>query len=121
MQRAINWFEIPSGDFERAVGFYETVFAVKLRRESMGEGQMGLFPYADPATGGAVVRYEKFKPNLDGVVIYLNGGENLAEPLARVETAGGKVVLPKTGIGPNGFIAIFIDSEGNRVGLHSMH
>lgn len=121
MQRTINWFEIPSRDFERASRFYEAVFAVKLRRETMENTPMGVFPYSDPATGGAVVKHERLRPSADGIVIYLNGGENLAEPLSRVEAAGGQVILPKTEIGPEGFIAIFADTEGNRIGLHSPH
>lgn len=122
MQQAINWFEIPSHNFDRAVRFYEQVFAVSLRREEMGCGKMGVFPYAAPATGGAVINAELYKPNADGVVIYLSGGEDLAGPLARVSAAGGKVVTPKTLIAPEiGYFALFTDSEGNRVGLHSPH
>jgi predicted enzyme related to lactoylglutathione lyase len=54
-------------------------------------------------------------------LIYLDAGEDLTPVLGRVEPAGGKVVVPKTSIGEHGAIAVFIDSEGNRVGLHSLH
>jgi len=122
MSRLINWFEIPATDFERAVGFYETVFAVSLRRENFGGGQMGIFPYADPATGGAVCCMEHYTPGANGVIIYLDGGDDLTAPLERVWSAGGKILLPKTLITPEiGYFALFQDSEGNRIGLHSLH
>jgi uncharacterized protein len=37
----------------------------------------------------------------------------------RIEEAGGKIVRPKMSIGEFGFVSIFIDSEGNTIGLHS--
>ena len=52
--------------------------------------------------------------------VYLNGGDDLNIPLGRVEAAGGKIIMPKTDIQENGFIAQFIDTEGNRVAFHSM-
>jgi len=123
MSRLINWFEIPAADFERAVGFYETVFAVTLKRETFGGGcQMGIFPYADPATGGAVCCMENYTPGANGVIIYLDGGDDLTLPLSRVEPAGGKVLVPKTLITAEiGYFALFQDSEGNRIGLHSLN
>jgi len=69
---------------------------------------------------GGIVEGPGFEPSDKGSLIYLNGGEDLSEPLSRVEEAGGKIVLPKTSIGPNGFMAHFIDTEGNKVALHSM-
>lgn len=123
MSRLINWFEIPATDFERAVRFYEAVFAVTLKRETFGGGcQMGVFPYADPATGGAVCCMENYAPGASGVIIYLDGGDDLTAPLERAEAAGGKILLPKTLITPEiGYIALFQDSEGNRIGLHSLN
>lgn len=122
MQRLINWFEIPAADFERGVAFYEKVLAVQLRREAMAGAAMAVFPYADPATGGAVCKMDMLQPGPTGALIYLDGGDDLAVSLGRVEGAGGKVLLAKTLIAPEiGYIAVFMDSEGNRVGLHSPH
>lgn len=122
MSRLINWFEIPAADFDRARRFYEAVFAVTLKEEDFGGGRMGVFPYECPATGGAVVRMEKMAPSPQGVVIYLDGGDDLDVPLGRVWEAGGSVVMPKMQISPEiGYIALFRDSEGNTVGLHSPH
>lgn len=70
--------------------------------------------------GGAIGYGENFVPATTGIIIYLDGGNDLSIPLGRVESAGGKVILPKTNIGNNGFIALFIDTEGNKVGFHSM-
>jgi predicted enzyme related to lactoylglutathione lyase len=70
--------------------------------------------------GGGLVEEEGYEPSQQGALVYLNGGEDLDVPLARVEAAGGKVILPKTSISPNGFMARFTDTEGNRVAFHSM-
>jgi uncharacterized protein len=113
------WFEIPSVNFERAVKFYEAVFEVSLQRENIG-GAMAMFPVSPEQAGGAIVEAQPgYAPSATG--IYLNGGADLAPLLARVTGAGGKVVLPKTALPPGmGHFAHFLDTEGNRVGLHSM-
>jgi uncharacterized protein len=116
------WFEIPSTDFSRAVSFYEQVFKVKLNPEEMGGHRMGIFPHAGEAISGCVIHGEGYAPSAMGSVVYLNGTSDLAEPLARVEKSGGKVVVPKTKISDEiGYFAHFLDTEGNRVGLYSMH
>lgn len=120
MTTVINWFEIPVTDFARAQRFYEQVFNVKLRVEDMHGMKMGVFPHTDPATGGALTQMEGCTPGDSGVVIYLHGGKDLSAPLQRAVAAGGTVVLEKMPIPPNGFIALLTDSEGNRIGLHSM-
>lgn len=119
---ATVWFEIPSTDFDRAVGFYETVMGATLRREKMGDGPtMAIFPYAEGGVGGSVMEPSPHMlPSTDGVVIYLNAGPDLAGPLSRVEGAGGRITMPKTLICEEiGYMAHFIDSEGNRMALHS--
>ncbi len=122
MSNAINWFEIPVSDLERAAAFYERVFEVRLRRESMGCGEMAIFPYGESGVGGSLFKHQDLKPSADGVLPYLNAGDDLAPLLARVEAAGGQVVLQRTQIAPEiGYMALFIDSEGNRIGLHSRH
>jgi predicted enzyme related to lactoylglutathione lyase len=114
------WFEIPATDFDRAVGFYEKVFQTQLRTADMGGSRLGVFPYEEPGMSGCVIRGEGYRPSGDGSVIYFEAKGALDGPLARAVEAGGKVALPKTALPPGmGFFAHFIDSEGNRVGLHS--
>lgn len=120
MGNALNWFEIPASDIERATKFYNTIFKTELIPMDGMEGfKMGMFPVEDGVSGG-VVQGEGYVPSLEGSVVYLNGGDDLDDVLGRVEGAGGSVIMPKTSIGENGFMAYFKDSEGNRVGLHSM-
>ena len=121
---AINWFELPTTDFERAVAFYETAFAVSLHRQDFNDEANAIFPYEQgKGIGGAVVNSPLSQPGANGPVVYLNAqsAQKLDQILGRVETAGGKVVMPKTDIGPVGFVAMFLDTEGNRVGLHAEH
>jgi predicted enzyme related to lactoylglutathione lyase len=121
MKNAINWFEIPATDFARAKKFYETILGAPVTEMPHPSFKYGMLP-ADMqnGVGGGIVQGEGFEPSDKGALIYLNGGDDLAEPLSRVEKAGGKIILPKTSIGPNGFMAHFIDTEGNKVALHSM-
>jgi predicted enzyme related to lactoylglutathione lyase len=86
----------------------------------MDSGQMAMLPSEQGAVGGALFKGDGYKPSQDGAVLYLNGGDDLSHVLNRVAGAGGQVIMPKTGIGENGFIAFFFDTEGNKVGLHSM-
>lgn len=122
MKNSINWFEIPATNFERAKTFYEKLLGAEIQVMPHPELKYGVFP-GDMQNGGVtggIVQGEGFEPSDKGALIYLNGGDDLSGPLSRVEQAGGKVLLPKTSIGPNGFMAHFIDSEGNKVALHSM-
>lgn len=124
MKNAINWFEIPVNNYERAKKFYSEIMGVEIMDHDMGDKNMkyGIFPYdmENRGIGGAIVQMEEMKPSMDGSTVYLNGGDDLSVSLAKVEAAGGKIFMPKTGIGENGFIAQFTDTEGNRVALHSM-
>lgn len=120
MKQVINWFEIPAADFDRAVTFYENVFATKLRREDMNGMRLGIFPYEAPGPSGAICKMANLQPGPDGTLIYLDAGPDVSEVLARVWDNGGKVVLDKTLVTDDiGYIGAFIDSEGNRVGVHS--
>lgn len=121
MQKAINWFEIPATDFARACKFYEAIFQEKLNVLDIGNAKLGMFPVDwSKATGGAIAAGQGFKPSTEGTKVYLSGGEDLSAVLGRVEAAGGKIAVPKTQVTAEyGFVAAFIDSEGNWVGLHS--
>jgi predicted enzyme related to lactoylglutathione lyase len=121
---AISWFEIPATDLERAQRFYETIFDVSLIPMDMDNFQMRMFPIEDPQTGigGALIKaHDFYKPSAtEGVLIYLNANPDVDLILNKVEAAGGKIVMPKTEISSDyGFMGVFTDSEGNRIGLHS--
>ena len=121
MANAINWFEIPAKNFERAIKFYETVLDIKMLIPFDGE-KYAMFPadMQNGEIGGGLVEDQGYEPSQSGALIYLNGGEDLSVPLSRVEAAGGSIILPKKSIGPNGFMAIFIDTEGSKIAFHSM-
>lgn len=124
MKHAINWFEIPVVDYSRAKEFYTTVLGTKITDHPMPESntKYGVFSYDmdNSGVGGAIMQAEGQEPSEKGCTIYLNGGDDLELSLSRVERSGGKIVMPKTNIGENGFIAQFLDTEGNRIALHSM-
>ncbi len=121
MQNSINWFDIPAVDFERAVRFYETILEVTLHQEASPNTltMNGIFPADRAGTTGAVCSGSGYTPSADGSIVYLNANEKLDDILSRVEAAGGQVIRPKMSIGPFGHIAWFLDTEGNRVGLHA--
>lgn len=120
MSNAINWFEIPATNLKRAVKFYDEVLGAELQPMENNGVKMAFFPASDNGVGGSVISRNDNKPNAEGTLVYLNAGDDLAIPLARVEKAGGKILMPKTSIGPNGFKAVILDTEGNRVAFHSM-
>jgi uncharacterized protein len=125
MKNSINWFEIPVKNFKRAQNFYGTILATTICEfegpESIKHMQFGLFPFdrENGGVGGVIVKGKGYSPSQKGSVVILNGGDDLNIPLAKVEDAGGKVVVSKFPIGKMGYLAYFIDSEGNRVALHS--
>lgn len=121
MNNLINWFEIPAADFSRAVGFYKSILELEIQETEMFGTKMGFFPSDGKNVSGAIVCGSEYKPSMDGATLYLNGGENLQVILDRVEKNGGKVIVPKTQISPEmGYFALFIDTEGNKLALHSI-
>lgn len=121
MKNAINWFEIPATDFERAKTFYETILDGTIQVMPHPAMKYGMLPAdMENGVGGGLVEGPGYEPSDKGALIFLNGGDDLAVPLAKVEKAGGKILLPKTSLGPNGFMAHFTDTEGNKMALHSM-
>lgn len=126
MQRnAVGWFEIPVMNMERAIEFYEKVFDFKIHRQDMGPLDMGWFPWVDgdgPGASGSLVRHpDHYIPSKEGTLVYFTAHSgDLANELGRVEDAGGTVVQPKTLISEDiGYMALLIDTEGNRIALHS--
>lgn len=118
----LNWFEISVSDMSRARKFYETIFDVKLEETEMMGMKMAFFPSENMSgkVSGGLVQGPMHKPSLDGAKIYFNGNPDLNNALSKIEAAGGKVTMPKTKIGDDiGYMAFFVDTEGNGVALHS--
>ena len=125
MKNAISWFEIPAKDIDRAAKFYETIFEVKLTPMDLANIKMRMFPVDDPMTqiGGAIVHAEGFyKPSKKkGPLVYLNANPDVQIVLDKIDAAGGQIIVSKTEISPeHGHMAVFVDTEGNRVALHSV-
>lgn len=121
---AVGWFEVPVNDMERAIKFYEKVFDIKLQRNTMGPLDMAWFPWVENgqgATGSLVKHPDFYVPSSQGTLVYFTAHSgDLANELSRVEAAGGKVTQKKTLITDDvGFMGLFIDTEGNRIALHS--
>lgn len=120
----VGWFEIPVSDMDRAIAFYEAVFEFQLSRQQIGTLDMAWFPWVDDAVGspgGLVFHPDYYKPSADGTLIYFTAfSGDLNNELSRVENAGGKVLIPKRLItGEIGYMAVILDTEGNRIALHS--
>jgi predicted enzyme related to lactoylglutathione lyase len=125
MQNAISWFEIPTTDINRAQKFYETIFGITMIPMDMPNIKMRMFPLDDMMTqvGGALVDSGGFHKAsaTDGPLIYLNANPDVQNILNKIVEAGGSILVPKTEISPDyGFMAVFMDTEGNRVALHSV-
>ncbi len=122
MKSHISIFEIPATDISRAVDFYQAILGVNIEKMEMPGMEMGIFPYEEQMVTGVIMKGEGYKPSADGVTIYLNGGDNLQTILDKVEKNGGKILMPKTAhADESGFFALFLDTEGNRLGLNSQN
>ncbi|MEM6723068.1 MAG: VOC family protein [Bacteroidota bacterium] len=122
MAHLINWFEIPAVNIERAAQFYGKVFESPVEVTDFHGVKMGFFTGNETdEIGGAVVEHTDYTPSAtDGPLVYLNGGQDLTEMLNKAKTAGAEVVQEKTLISPEiGYMALFLDSEGNRIAIHS--
>ena len=119
MNNPVQWFEIATTDLERAKGFYSKVFNIEFQFIDMPDTKMYMFGAPDKlGSAGCLVQSPENKPSTDGTIIYF-ACEDVANEAGKVEAAGGKLIVPKTDIGEFGFFAQFIDTEGNRIGLHS--
>lgn len=116
----VGYFDINVADLDRAKRFYEKVFNLKLTDAPAEWGKQSFFPFSPESQhiSGALVEKADFAPSGNNTIIYFETEDNTAEE-QRIEKAGGKVVQPKINIGEFGFVSIFIDTEGNTVGLHS--
>lgn len=121
MENFINWFEIPATDFNRAISFYKAILDLDIKENIMFGTKMGFFPTDGKNVSGAIVQGEGYKPSSDGVIVYLNGGSDLQTVLDKVVSNNGEVIVPKTQISPEmGYFGVFIDTEGNKMAVHSI-
>jgi predicted enzyme related to lactoylglutathione lyase len=118
--RAIDWFEVPVRDLDRAQSFYEAMLGISLRRETIGPNRIAVFSYGEQAVGGCLIAGSGHEPGACGTLIYLGAGPSLDATLTRAVAAGGRITTPRTDLpGDMGSFAHIVDSEGNRVGLHA--
>jgi len=117
----VNWFEIRVLDMPRAKKFYTAVFGKELIDMTMPEMEMAAFPWVENGefAAGSLVKTQGYEPSTTGTVVYFYS-EDADIELAKIEKNGGKIMVPKTSIGEHGFIALVLDTEGNRIGLHSI-
>ena len=123
-KNVVGWFEIPVTNMDRAINFYESVFNLQLSRNLIGPLEMAWFPEIENgigSSGSLVFNKDHYKPSLEGILIYFTAmSGNLQNELGRVEKAGGKIIKPKTLISDEiGYMAVFADTEGNRIAIHS--
>lgn len=117
----VGWFEIPVNDMERAVKFYNTIFNIKLTQMETGDLEMFSFPFVEGGygAGGALVKHADFyTPSIDGILLYF-ATDNIDKVLQSVLQVGGKVLQERKQITSNTYMGLFLDSEGNRIALHS--
>ena len=120
MKSFISLFEIPAMDISRAVNFYQAILNINIEKMEMPGMEMGIFPYEGQMVTGVIMKGDGSKPSADGPTIYLNAGDDLQIILDKVEKNGGKIIVPKTAhADDNGFFALFLDTEGNKLGLNS--
>jgi len=120
MKNFISIVEIPTADFSRALAFYQSVLDISIEEIDMDGVRMGLFPKDGEAVFVALINGSDYKTSVDGTIVYLNAGDDLQIVANKIEANGGKIIVPKAGIGPEmGFFAMFTDTEGNKLGLHS--
>ncbi len=121
---ALNWFEIPVTETARAKKFYEALFGIEMQSMDMMGMEMTFFPASQDGNGkvsGALAKSAMHKPSMDGAVVYLNANPSIEAVINKIEANGGKIMMPKTQISEeNGYMAFFIDTEGNRMALHAM-
>ncbi len=119
LKNYVSWFEIPAINFQQAVNFYNQIYEIDMEKNFDGNYAMAFFP-TEKGIGGAIVAGPGSTPSDSGPLIYLNAGKDLNIILDRIEPAGGRIIMPKTIINEeSGYFAIFIDSEGNKLALHS--
>jgi hypothetical protein len=119
MANQVVWFDIPVVDLDRAIRFYSAILGATVKKQEFPGMTIGILPHEDGEIGGCLYKNEGNNPSRQGPLLYLNAKGRLDQAVAAVEPNGGKIVQPKHAIGPYGFRAVILDSEGNRLALHS--
>ncbi len=121
MKSYVSIFEIPALEIERAISFYENILSIEIELMDFESMKIGVLPFENQIVNGVIVQSAGIKPSANGVTLYLNAGNDLQPVLDKVLENGGQIIQPKTPhADESGFFAIFLDSEGNRMGLHSI-
>lgn len=122
MENLVTFIDIPATDFSRAVSFYKAILGLEISEADISGTKMGFFPTDGTNVSGAIVQGKDFRPSTDGVIVYLNGGNDLQTILDKVALNNGKVIVPKRHISPEvGYVGMFIDTEGNKMAVHSIN
>lgn len=122
MKSYVSIFEIPATDIDRAIAFYQAILGLQIEKMEFPGMEMGLLPFEDQMVTGVIMKGEGYEPSAAGITMYLNGGNDLQPILDQVEPNGGQILMPKTPhADESGFFALFLDSEGNKMGLHSVN
>lgn len=119
MAHKLVWFDIPVKDINRAMKFYAFLFNENLTKDLYNNQVFAILPHQDDEVSGCLVESPNHVVAIDGVLIYLNLNGRIDEVLQYIEDHGGKVLADKEKIGPWGYRAIILDTEGNRIALHS--
>jgi uncharacterized protein len=120
MKNFVSIVEIPTADFSRAVAFYQAILGITIEEVNMDGIKMGLFPGDGKSVSVQLINGSDYKPSAGGTIVYLSSEDDLQQVVDKIVAQGGKILVPKTEISPEmGFYALFIDTEGNKVGLHS--
>ncbi len=118
-QNTVVWIDVPVSDLDRACRFYSAILGGEVKKQTAGPMEFGLFPHFESNVSGCLVKVDDNKPSQQGPLVYFNVDGRLDDAIAKARDGGGKVLKEKHEIGPHGFRAIILDSEGNRVALHS--
>lgn len=119
MANQVVWFDIPTIDLDRAVAFYSKVLNCEIGIDEYPGGRLAVLPHSGNDVAGCLYQSDVHKPSADGMLLYFNCNDRLCEAVEAAAAAGGQVLQPKHQIGPHGYRAIVLDTEGNRIALHS--
>jgi uncharacterized protein len=114
----VVWFDLPVADLERAMKFYGAVLGIKVQKESFESSSFAVLEHGGDGNGGCLVPNAR-EVSAAGILVYMNVDGRIREAVRQTQRLGGKIVEPVKPIGPHGFRAVIIDSEGNRIALHS--
>ena len=118
-ERSIVWVDIPCRDLDRAIAFYEAVLGREVSRQGDDTFAMGILPHAGMGTGACLAVLDDTEPSAKGPLVYLDCNGRLDQAIAAAVEHGGQILRERHSIGPHGERAIVLDSEGNRIALHS--